>query len=110
MKTRVIKQGLCVSVSIVDEEKQSIIATAGMDFIQGKWWLARLVVNRAFGRQGLGRSLIQHLRENADGYPIEVMPGGYDTPREQQFAFYERCGFVNVDENTMVLKTDGVKK
>ena len=109
METKVIKSGLCVSVSVWNE-KPLIVATAGMDFVNGKWWLARLIVQRAYRGKGLGRELVKHLRENADGYPIEVMPGGYDTPRDEQFAFYESCGFEKVDENTLVLKTDGVKQ
>jgi N-acetylglutamate synthase-like GNAT family acetyltransferase len=105
VRTQVIKHGQYCSVSVIDGER--IIATAGMDLIGDMWWLARLVVQKPYRGKGLGREMAMKLKENADGFPIQVMPGGYDLTKEEQFAFYEKCGFVKTDENTLVLQTKG---
>jgi len=105
MKTRVTAYGACVTVSVNDGVLP--IATADMDRMGDKWWLARLVVKKPHRGKGIGRELVAKLKENAGGFPIEVMPGGYDLTKEEQFAFYEKCGFKKVDENTLILQTKG---
>lgn len=103
MLTKVYNQRNCVTVSILDGCMG--IATADMDLQGDKWWLARLVVKKPYRGKGLGRELISKLKENARGIPIEVMPGGYDLTKEEQFTFYKKCGFVRQDKHTLMLIT-----
>lgn len=103
MQLKISKTKTTVSVYMVDEKSPVSIAVADMDNMGDKWWLARLFVNINYRNQGLGRKLINALKENADNIPIEVMPGGYDITKKEQFAFYKKCGFIRVDKNTLVL-------
>lgn len=106
LKTKVNKTNTTVSVYIVDEDHPVMsVAVADMDRMSNHWWLARLFVNINYRNKGLGRTLINALRENAGEIPIEVMPGGYDIPKKNQFAFYKKCGFIRVDKHTMMLNT-----
>lgn len=103
METKVINSGNSVCVMIV--EKSQAIAVANMDFMDDHWWLARLKVNKPYRRNGLGRQLVKCLKENCNNYSILVAPGGYfELTKEEQFSFYERCGFVKQTEETLLLK------
>lgn len=99
MKLRIINHGNCVTVQINDGPLP--IACADMDLMTDHWWLARLKVYPKHRRKGLGRQLIEALKANCRGKPIQVMPGGYDITKEEQFEFYRRCGFTATDANTM---------
>jgi GNAT superfamily N-acetyltransferase len=104
METTVNRYEGCVSVLVIYEG--IAVAAAGMDFWEdGKyWWLARVNVKHPHRKKGIGRQMINLLKENADGFPIFVCPGGYDLTQEEQFIFYERCGFVKKDEHSLELK------
>ena len=72
------------------------LATASMDFVsdKGYWWINRIFIKEQRRRKGHGSSLVADLQNNANGYPIVVVPGGYSMKVEDQRAFYESCGFV----------------
>jgi len=90
-------------VSIMVIENEMCIATAGMDFMTDSWWLARVMVKHPHRKKGIGRRMVALLKENNNGYPIIVYPGGYDLTKEEQFAFYEQCGFVRKTEHSLEL-------
>lgn len=100
IKVQVYKDEAIVTVSMV--VKGEVIANAEMDWLGDKWWLSRVLVKESFRRRGLGRKLIEKLKGCSRGKLIEVMPGGYNMKREDQFNFYERCGFKKLDENTLI--------
>ena len=103
METKIVNSGKNVCVMVVD--KLRAIAIANMDFMGDHWWLARLKVDKSYRKNGLGRQLVNHLKDNSKGYSILVAPGGYfELTKEEQFSFYERCGFVKQTEDTLLLE------
>ena len=103
METKVVNSGNNVCVMVV--EKSQVIAIANMDFMGDHWWLARLMVKKPYRNNGLGRQLVNHLKENSKGYSILVAPGGYfELTKEEQFSFYEHCGFTKQTEDTLLLE------
>jgi len=103
METKIVNSGKNVCVMVVD--KLRAIAIANMDFMGDHWWLARLKVDKLYRKNGLGRQLVNHLKDNSKGYSILVAPSGYfELTKEEQFSFYERCGFVKQTEDTLLLE------
>lgn len=66
------------------------------------WIVCRVFVAPRYRRQGVGGRLLADLRTFLLAEPgaeeVQVAPGGYDTPREAQEAFYRACGFKDVPE------------
>jgi len=101
---RVVATETVVSVMIVDGFRS--IACADMDLMENYWWLSRLKVDSAHRRKGYGRILIEHLTKHANGLMIVVAPGGYiDTSMDIKLAFYRACGFVDFNDDMLVLDT-----
>ena len=62
----------------------------------GEWFLNRVFIPEKLRGQGIGTALVAKLLEETTRQgckKLVLTPGGYDTPYEQQEAFYLKCGF-----------------
>jgi GNAT superfamily N-acetyltransferase len=53
-------------------------------------------VRPSLRRKGVGKALLNLLFKKLHSLGaewVDVAPGGYDLPQEQQYAFYSSCGF-----------------
>ncbi|MCL2446515.1 MAG: GNAT family N-acetyltransferase [Oscillospiraceae bacterium] len=60
-----------------------------------------LLVDPAYQKQGIGRQLIEQMREHYANY-TRIVLGAYNT----QVGFYETCGFKRYDEASFMAITD----
>lgn len=93
------------SIIVMLNDQSKPIGCADMDFMEKWWWLSRIKVYPEYRKRGYGIWLIETLKARANRIPILVEPGGYDLTREEQWAFYEACGFVDQKDGTLVLST-----
>jgi len=104
LRIQVSETDFCVNCSLVDGNFPA--GAADMDYMEddtGKfWWLARVVVKKKYRGCGYGRKMIEELKARTNGLPIVVCPGGYDITREEQDAFYMKCGFARQDKHTLI--------
>lgn len=79
----------------------SITPTPINDY-QGEWWVNRVNVNPRETKAGIGTAMLSILKAVAkirDGTKLIVCPGGYGTDRSVLVAFYEKNGFVTVEDH-----------
>lgn len=65
--------------------------------VDGRWWVARLLIRREHRNRGLGGYLVDRLLREMKTIPgvnvLECAPGGYDSDPDRLVAFYQRHGF-----------------
>lgn len=69
---------------------------------EGVWWINRILVPEADRGQGLGSRLLQRLLtelKSKGAKAVIVAPGGYGSDPEDQFNFYRKNGFRQVDKD-----------
>lgn len=71
----------------------------------GKWYLNRIIVNKAERGRGFGTALLNKVKEKLctleDFSELIVEPGGYDSDPERQRNFYVKNGFETSREGYM---------
>lgn len=85
--------------------------TASADHLwNGKWWVSRVLVREDQRGKGLGKALVQAMVASVKaqgGALLEVAPGGYGEPYEDQEKFYLSCGFTIVKPGLLHYKIEG---
>lgn len=77
-------------------------ATASASQMPDCWWVDRVFVYPSLRRKGLGRKLVNEMLElirARGGGRVVVCPGGYNMKYAEQRAFYEACGFCEVESD-----------
>jgi len=101
-----------VSVSQINNNKLSVASADNM--LDGRWWISRVNVQGVEKGKGLGSQLLQKLISEILFYGetnIIVAPGGYHSDTEKQFNFYRKNGFINAnEEGLLIYNKDGHKK
>lgn len=93
-----------VSVSQVNNDKLSIASADNM--LDGRWWISRVNVQGVERGKGIGSILLKKLVEEILFYGetnIIVAPGGYHEDSEKQYNFYRKNGFVNFNEEGLLI-------
>ncbi len=82
-------------------------ATASVTLVRGHWWVDRVFVSTALRGEGVGKKLlldvVERARKHTPGLKFVVAPGGYNMKYSDQKAFYEACGFAEVEPGLMEL-------
>lgn len=75
--------------------------TASASKLDDKWWIERVFVREDDRGKGIGKLILNRLLALIPAADIvQVAPGGYNIPFKVQCAFYESCGFKQVDDGT----------
>jgi len=102
MKDMMVRNSEPQAVSVFFQGKLGN-ATASASFID-RWWVDRVFVPENMRGNGLGKKLLLEvldlIRERGGGR-VEVCPGGYNMKYRDQKAFYQSCGFVEVEKGRM---------
>ena len=102
------------NVSLMLREGDYSIGTIAADrtdwdagvWLEGFWWLARLISKHGHRDKGFGTALLKKLQEELLKNPgfkiLLVAPGGYDSDPKRLFEFYRRHGFKDREDGTLV--------
>ena len=95
---------LNVSVSEINNDRLSVASADNM--MNGSWWISRVNVQGVDKGTGVGSKLLQKLVDEILFYgptKILVAPGGYHGDTVKQFNFYRKNGFVDGDEEGLLV-------
>lgn len=102
---KVIESGMHITTMwVVDGHFPYGIANADLNWPElGRWWLARVSINREqFRSAGIGTELVRRIQsalaERTDFKELLVAPGGYGSDEKKQWNFYVKNGFVPFED------------
>jgi GNAT superfamily N-acetyltransferase len=93
-----------LAVTIIANEVRFRNATASVEDMGDHWWVSRVWICPDWRRKGVGRFLVAELLsmvKDRGGKKVVVAPGGYNMKYKDQRAFYEACGFTQVEPGWM---------
>lgn len=97
-----------VSAMIVTDGRVSIASADNL--FDGRWWISRVNVQGTTLGKGVGTALLKKLIEEVLSYGpanIIVAPGGYHEDTNRQFNFYKKNGFVETEEEGLLIYKNG---
>lgn len=93
LTVKVYKSDGCVSVNVQYPSGLFSAGTGSMNIVDGVWRISRVYVSPGYRNNGIGKLILNRLKQEADGRGIEVYPGGQGTPKKVLYSFYGSCGF-----------------